>query len=225
MTELIVALDTGDAALAKEWVKKIGPRVGFYKVGMELFTSVGPAIVEWLKGNGKSVFLDLKYHDIPNSAAKAVAAAARWGVDLCTVHAAGGGEMLKACRENCGTLRLLAVTVLTSLNQGELEGLGVGRSLPQQVLALATLAYKSGMHGVVCAPPDLELLADLPQGFLRVTPGVRPAGAPLADQKRTMTPAAAARNGADYIVVGRPITAAPEQGAAAANILKELENR
>lgn len=225
MTELIVALDTGDAVLAKTWVEELGAEVDFYKVGMELFTSVGPTMVEWLKEKGKKVFLDLKYHDIPNSASKAVAAAARWGVDLCTVHAAGGMEMLKACRASCGSLKLVAVTVLTSLNQLDLEKTGVSKSLPQQVHALASLAYESGIHGVVCAPSDLELLADLPGAFFRVTPGVRPVGAPLADQKRTMTPGKAAENGANYIVVGRPITAAPEPGIAAAKIIKELEDR
>lgn len=223
MTKLIVALDTGHAVQAQSWVNELGPDVDFYKVGMELFTSAGPVIVEWLKEKGKRVFLDLKYHDIPNSAAKAVAAAARWGVDFCTIHAAGGKEMLSRCRENCGAVRLLAVTVLTSLSEGELAAMGYRRSLPQQVCALADLARECEIHGVVCAPPELELLTMLPKEFLRVTPGVRPQGTPLADQKRTMTPKAAAQNGADYIVVGRPITAAPVPALAAVKILKELE--
>ena len=223
MTELIVALDTPREEQARAWVDCLGTRVSFYKVGMELFTSAGPVMVSWLKGKGKKVFLDLKYHDIPNTAGRAVAAASRLGVDLCTIHAAGGTDMLRACRENCGETRLLAVTVLTSFNQAGLEKVGICRSLADQVKALATLALDTGIQGLVCAPADLKYLTSLPPGFLRVTPGIRPAGVAAGDQKRVMTPAEAARAGASYIVVGRPITAASDPAGAAEQICTELE--
>lgn len=221
MTELIVALDTPSGEQAKAWVERLGARVDFYKVGLELFTETGPAMIGWLKEHGKRVFLDLKFHDIPNTAGGAVAAAARWGVDLCTLHAAGGDEMLRTCRQRCGTMRLLAVTVLTSLGEEDLEAVGQ-RTLSRQVVGLAELAHRCGIHGVVCAPPDLTLLKALPSDFLRITPGIRPAGLPHGDQKRVMTPAQAAREGAGYIVVGRPILKAEDPVVAANNIIEEL---
>lgn len=223
MTELIVALDASDTSQAKSWVEQLGEKVGFYKVGLELFTSAGPGILGWLRERGKRVFLDLKFHDIPNTAAGAVAAANRWGVDLCTVHAAGGAEMLRACREVCGSVQLLAVTVLTSLDGAQLRQLGIRRSPAEQVAALAELALAGGCHGLVCAPTDLPALPPLPPGFLRVTPGIRPRGTKVADQKRVMTPAQAAAGGASHIVVGRPITGAPDPVAAAENIIGELK--
>lgn len=222
MTKLIVALDTEQAELAKAWVRRLGPGVTFYKVGMELFTVAGPSMVTWLKEQGKQVFLDLKYHDIPNTASRAVAAAARLGVDLCTIHAAGGEEMLRACREQCGSTRLLAVTVLTSIDEEQLSRVGVNRPLKEQVPALAKLALEAGIHGIICAPPDLGLVADLPRDFLRVTPGIRPAGSDAGDQKRIMTPAEAVQAGASHIVVGRPITQASDLFLAAQRILAEL---
>lgn len=221
MTELIVALDTHRQEEAKAWVKEL-KKVKFFKVGMELFTAAGPAMVSWLKEQGKKVFLDLKFHDIPNTAGRAVAAASRMGVDLCTIHAAGGPEMLKACREQCGETRLLAVTVLTSLDQDSLGHIGVNRPVAEQVAALAKLAFEAGIHGVVCAPTELPLLSQFPRDFLRVTPGIRPAGSAAGDQKRIMTPAEAARAGASHIVVGRPITQAQDPAAAAEKILAEL---
>jgi orotidine-5'-phosphate decarboxylase len=223
MTELIVALDTHLPEQAKAWVDSMGDRVGFYKVGMELFTGAGPTMLEWLKERGKKVFLDLKFHDIPNTAGRAVAAAARWGVDLCTIHAAGGIEMLRACKAMCGGTKLLAVTVLTSFDQEQLRAIGINRPVDEQVAILAESALKIGIDGVVCAPTDLPLLTAMPRDFLRVTPGIRPGGADVDDQKRIMTPAQAAKGGASHIVVGRPITAAPDPAAAADKILKELE--
>lgn len=223
MTQLIVALDTGETEQARAWVRALGEGVDFYKVGMELFTSAGPAMVEWLKGQGKKVFLDLKFHDIPNTAGRAVAAAARLGVDLCTIHASGGPEMLRACRETCGATKLLAVTVLTSIDQQALAAMGVERPVPEQVHALAEAALESGIHGIICAPTDLGHLADLPREFLRVTPGIRPAGSSAGDQKRIMTSARAATAGASHIVVGRPITQVSDPAQAAKEILCELE--
>ncbi|MTI96646.1 MAG: orotidine-5'-phosphate decarboxylase [Firmicutes bacterium] len=223
MTKLIVALDTHDAGVARSWVQKAGERVNFYKVGLELFSSAGPDFVRWLKNEGKHVFLDLKFHDIPNTASRAVAAARRLEVDLCTVHAAGGADMLRACQAEAGSVKLLAVTVLTSLTEERLQQVGVNRSLPVQVAELAQLAHSQGIAGVICAPPDLAQLQALPAEFLRVTPGIRPAGSDSGDQKRIMTPAQAVRAGASHIVVGRPITAAPDPVAAAEQILAELE--
>jgi orotidine-5'-phosphate decarboxylase len=223
MTQLIVALDTYKSEEAKLWVKQVGDRVGFYKVGMELFTTAGPDMIKWLKQLNKKVFLDLKFHDIPNTASKAVAAASRLGVDLCTIHAPGGPEMLRACRAVCGDTKLLAVTVLTSIDQDQLDSIGIVRTVAEQVKAMAALAYESGIHGVICAPTDLGELSDLPPEFLRVTPGIRPADSAAGDQKRIMTPREAAKGGASHIVVGRPITAAPDPVRASEKILAELE--
>lgn len=223
MSELIVALDTEQEEMAKVWVRRLGDQVNLYKVGLELFTIAGPAIIAWLKERKKRVFLDLKFHDIPNTAGRAVAAVARMGVDLCTIHAAGGREMLRACREQCGSTKLLAVTVLTSLDQEQLPGIGIHCALPDHVRSLAHLALAEDIHGVICAPTDLAGLADLPQDFLRVTPGIRPTGSTTGDQRRIMTPAQAAKGGANYIVVGRPITHAPDPARAAELILAELE--
>lgn len=223
MTELIVALDTHQPEQAKTWVKQLGDKVGFYKVGMELFTTVGPDFVRWLKDQNKKVFLDLKFHDIPNTASRAVAAASSLGVDLCTIHASGGPEMLRACREASGLTKLLAVTVLTSIDQVQLDSIGINRPVAIQVQAMADMAHSAGIHGIICAPTDLAKVTDLPWDFLRVTPGIRPAGSAAGDQKRIMTPADAARGGASHIVVGRPITAAPDPVSAAEAILTELE--
>lgn len=225
MTELIVALDTFDETQAKEWVKDLGTTVDFYKVGLELFTSAGPGMLDWLKGEGKRVFLDLKFHDIPNTARKAVAAARRMGADLCTIHAPGGREMLEACREEAGETKLLAVTVLTSLDNAALAEAGYGSSVHEQVQAMARLAHCAGIHGVICAPTDLASLAELPVSFLRVTPGIRPAGSDAHDQKRVMTPGMAREAGASHIVVGRPITGAKHPWMAAQAIRQELEAR
>lgn len=222
MTQLIVALDTHQSEEAKLWVKKLGDRVNFYKVGMELFTSAGPDMVKWLKQLNKKVFLDLKFHDIPNTAGRAVAAANALGVDLCTIHASGGPEMLLACRENCGESKLLAVTVLTSIDQGQLGSIGVTRTVADQVRAMAGLALETGIHGVICAATDLDQMTGFPSDFLRVTPGIRPPGSAPGDQKRVMTPSQAAQGGASHIVVGRPITAAPDLVRAAEKILSNL---
>lgn len=223
MTELIVALDTNDFQQAQDLVAELGPAVGFYKVGLELYTSAGPEVIRWLKGQEKKVFLDLKFHDIPNTAGRAVAVAAAMGVELCTVHAAGGAEMLAACNRQKGNTRLLAVSVLTSLGQRELEHIGIRRPLAEQVQATASLAWEAGIDGVICAPTDLKHLAGFPANMLRVTPGIRPEGSAVADQRRVMTPAEAARGGASHIVVGRPITEAARPAAAAAAIIRQLE--
>jgi orotidine-5'-phosphate decarboxylase len=226
---LIVALDAPDTEKTRALVHKLGESVSFYKVGKELFTAVGPSIVRELIADGKKVFLDLKFHDIPNTVAGAVNSAASLGVSLLTVHAAGGAKMLQAAAEAAAQSEsrptVLAVTVLTSLTAQELEQVGVKGSLEAQVLRLATLAINSGCGGIVASAQEaLRLRQALGAEFTLVTPGIRPAGSIAADQARVVTPDAAIRAGADYLVVGRPITAADDPAATAQSILQQIES-
>ncbi len=202
-----------------------------FKVGSELFTAAGPDLVTRIIGEGQRIFLDLKFHDIPNTAAGAVRAAARLGVHLLNVHAAGGAAMMKSALEAaCETsphMRLIAVTLLTSLGASDLSDLGLPRAPGEQVLRLAEMAAGAGLHGVVASPEEAALLrARFPRPFLLVTPGIRPdwqqAGSAGSDQKRVATPAAAIRAGADFIVVGRPITQAADPRAAALRVIEEI---
>jgi orotidine-5'-phosphate decarboxylase len=235
---LIAALDVRDRAAAFAMVAAVGDAAGFYKVGLELFMAEGPGLVREFAARGRRVMLDVKLHDIPTTVARAVARAADLGAELLTVHAAGGRAMLRAAVDaaggassNAGTgrgLRILAVTVLTSLDSAALAELGVFRGgdelVPAQVLALARLALESGCHGVVCSPEEAARVRALAaEPFLIVTPGVRPAGAEVHDQARVMTPAGARRAGADLIVCGRPIRDAFDPAAAARAIAAELE--
>jgi orotidine-5'-phosphate decarboxylase len=230
-SRLIVALDfpSAEAALALVDHLRAIP-VGMFKVGSELFTAAGPQLVREILGQRRQVFLDLKFHDIPNTVAGAVAAAASLGASLLTVHAPGGVQMMRAAagaaRAASPQTRVLAVTVLTSLARQELKRSGVSRSPQQQVLALAKMAREAGLDGVVASPQEVEALRRrFPKPFLLVTPGIRPTWAAAAgDQKRVATPSAALAAGADYIVVGRPITAAPDPAQAAARIVDELAN-
>lgn len=225
---LIVALDLPDAAQAQCIVTAVGNSAGIFKVGSQLFTAAGPQIVRQLVSAGKKVFLDLKFHDIPNTVHGAVTLAAQLGVSMLTVHASGGEQMLreavKAAQEADSRPMVLAVTVLTSMGDAELFQLGVhGRAL-DQVLRLASLAQACGCGGVVASPSEVkELRRELGSSFAIVTPGVRPAGAGQGDQKRISTPREAIANGASHIVVGRPIIEARDPGAAARAILKEIE--
>ena len=230
MAELIVALDvqTREEAVAK--VKAIGDPVGFYKIGLELFTAEGPDVVKAVKDLGKKVFLDLKFHDIPRTVERAVGSAGRLGVDLLTIHSVGGKAMIRAAADAARAFgangpKILAVTVLTSLDQADLADVGIaGRTPAEQVAAMARFATANGAHGLVCSPKEVEALsATLPKGTLFVTPGVRPAGADVGDQKRVATPADAVRDGATHLVVGRPILAAADPAAAARAILAEIE--
>lgn len=224
---LIVALDVKSSAAAARLVEQLGDAVSFYKVGAELFTLAGPDIVKKLKQSGKRVFLDLKFHDIPNTVARAVQAAVTLDVDLLTLHASGGGKMIRAAREAVAgsDTRLLAVTLLTSFGVDDTEqvwGKEIN-SLREEVNRLAQLAAETGAHGVVASPLEAEMLkrrhgAD----FLVVTPGIRPAGAERADQVRTATPAEALRAGADYLVIGRPVTEAADPRAVVAQMQEEL---
>ena len=229
MAELIVALDVDNRAEAVERVKSIGDAVGFYKIGLELFTAEGPDVVKAVKDLGKRVFLDLKLHDIPRTVERAVKAGGSLGVDLMTIHSVGGKAMIKAAADAAAEFgsnapRILAVTVLTSLDQSDLEDVGIaGRTPAMQVSAMARFAVENGAHGLVCSPKEVgSLSASLKAGTLFITPGVRPAGAAVGDQKRVATPADAVRDGATHLVVGRPILAAEDPVATAIAIRQEM---
>ncbi len=229
MAELIVALDVSSTAEVEETVDRLGDAVGFYKIGLELFSAEGPDAVRAVKRRGKKVFLDLKLHDIPRTVERAVLAGAALGVDLMTIHAAGGRAMIRAAADaaaSCGAdaPQILAVTVLTSLDRSDLDDLGVARTPAQQVEALGRLALENGADGIVCSPVEVaRMRAVLGEGALLCTPGVRPAGADAGDQKRIATPAAAVADGSTHLVVGRPILQAADPRAAALAITAEME--
>jgi orotidine-5'-phosphate decarboxylase len=224
---LIVALDVPDADSAIRLVHQLGDTCSWFKVGLELYIAAGPAIVEQIAASGKSVFLDLKLHDIPNTVAGAVRSAAKLGARMLTLHASGGPAMLSAAKNEIAGLtnppELLAVTVLTSMDAGQLHATGVGRLPSSQVELLAKMGMEAGIHGFVCSPQEVAQLRLLTgtQGVL-VIPGIRPAGSAIGDQKRIAGPAEALRLGASYLVVGRPITQAPNPAEAATTILKEM---
>ena len=229
MAELIVALDVNSRQEAVEKVKAIGDSVGFYKIGLELFTAEGPDVVKAVKDLGKRIFLDLKFHDIPRTVERAVKSGAKLGVDLMTIHSVGGKAMIKAAADAAAEFgpngpKILAVTVLTSLDQTDLADVGiVGRTPAEQVVAMAKFATENGAHGLVCSPKEVGALSKmLKAGTLFITPGVRPAGAAVGDQKRVATPAEAVRDGATHLVVGRPILAAEDPVAAAKAIRAEM---
>jgi len=227
---LIVALDYAKAPEALELVRRLhGVPVGMFKIGSELFTAAGPGLVSQIRQEGHDLFLDLKFHDIPNTVAGAVRAAARLGVGLLNVHASGGLAMmraaLEAAREAAPAMRVIAVTVLTSLGARDLERMGISAEPRDQVLRLAEMAAEAGLDGVVASAEEAALLRQrFPRPFLIVTPGIRPAGPGMAaaDQKRVATPAAALGAGADFLVVGRPITRAADPRQAALRLLEEL---
>ena len=230
---LIVALDVPDAASAVRLVGQLENHCQWFKVGLELFVSAGPAVIEPLVERVHSVFLDLKLFDIPNTVASAVRSAAALGVKMLTLHAAGGPAMLAAARAALDEIaardgveklpELLAVTVLTSMDQAQVNAVGLTRSPAEQVELLARMGLDAGIRGFVCSPQEVAGLRALtgPTGVL-VIPGIRPAGAAVGDQKRIATPADALRQGASYLVVGRPITQAPDPAEAAEAILKEM---
>jgi orotidine-5'-phosphate decarboxylase len=225
---VIVALDYNNATDALAMADQLDPALCRVKVGKELFTAAGPQLVKELVARGFQVFLDLKFHDIPNTVASAVKAAADLGVWMVNVHASGGARMMNAAAEAlraCGDQRplLIGVTVLTSTAPEELAEIGVQRPLEQQVLALAGLAQNSGLDGVVCSAREAQSLRRAcGRNFALVTPGIRPAGAATDDQRRIVTPAQALAWGADYLVIGRPITAAGDPPAALREILREI---
>ncbi len=224
---LIVALDVSTAAAAQKIVAAVGDSALTYKVGMQLFTAEGPQVVRDLVASGRQVFLDLKYHDIPTTVGAAVAEAAKLGVSMLTVHATGGGKMLRAAVDAAKAragLMVLGVTVLTSLDAADLEKNGVQGSVEESVVRLATVALASGCQGIVASAREAaRLRTELGDKFAVVTPGVRPAGSNVGDQVRVVTPAKAIAAGASHIVVGRPITEAADPAAEARAILAQIK--
>ena len=224
--KLIVALDVSSAAAAQKIVAAVGDSAFTYKVGMQLYTAEGPQIVRDLVASGRRVFLDLKYHDIPNTVGAAVSEAAKLGVSMLTVHASGGDRMLRAAADAAKArpnLMVLAVTVLTSLGDSDLEKIGARGTVEDTVVRLASIALSNGCQGVVASAWEASnLRTELGEKFTIVTPGVRPAGSHVADQVRVVTPAEAIASGASYIVVGRPITEAADPAAEARAILSQI---
>lgn len=224
---IVVALDVSTATELRELVKQIPNTHCRVKIGKELFTSIGPLAIEICHDAGLEVFLDLKFHDIPNTCAKAVRAAARWGVWMTNVHCSGGTDMMRAAREilegEAHRPLLIGVTVLTSMSGSDLQELGVSRDLESQVDHLAGLANASGLDGVVCSAQETQRLRQsLGTDFCLVTPGIRPSWAAADDQTRILTPKDAIANGSDYLVIGRPITASDHPETAIARIVEEL---
>jgi len=228
-SKIIVALDFADAAPALALVARLDPALCRLKVGKELFTVAGPELVRVLVARGFEVFLDLKFHDIPNTVAAACRAAAGLGVWMLNVHASGGRRMMTAAQQALAEMpqrpRLIAVTVLTSMSAEDLIEVGVSDAPADQVLRLARLSQACKLDGVVCSAQEAAMLrADLGEDFRLVTPGIRPAGAEMGDQRRVMTPAAALRAGATDLVIGRPITAADDPLAALKQIQSDIQN-
>ena len=228
MPELIIALDVASRARALAMVDRLGEEVDFYKVGLELYTRSGPGLVRELSRRKKRVFLDLKLHDIPNTVTGAVRAAADLGVELLTVHIAGGGKMMEvAALAAEGQVALLGVTLLTSLSPSDVEDIWGHpiSSLREQVVRLATLSHESGLDGVVASPQEAQALRRrLGKEFLVVTPGIRLPGADVDDQARVATPAQAASAGASHLVIGRVVTAAADPAAALEKVRRSLES-
>ena len=230
---IIVALDVPKAEAALNLVEQLAPVVGAFKVGKELFVSAGPDMVRRIRATGASVFLDLKFHDITHTVAKAVAAAVQLDVQMLTIHTSGGSEMMsaaeRAAQETAKKFRrtpplVLGVTILTSLDSNELAEIGMIPNVGHQVERLASLAAKAGLRGLVCSPLEISGLRQiLPANIQLATPGIRPVGANQDDQKRTLSPKEAMAAGANWLVIGRPIYAADNPRAAAENILASLK--
>ncbi len=225
-SRLIVALDVPNASAARQTVERLGSTVNLFKVGLELFSGEGPAIVRDLSNSGREVFLDLKLHDIPHTVGRAVDQLAPLGATMLTVHAGGGGKMLRAAVEAAkGRVAIVAVTALTSMSDEDLHEVGVPACVADHVVRLALLAREAGCQGVVASPREIAVLRKSVGNELRiVTPGIRPSGAAKNDQERTATPGEAVRAGADYLVIGRPITQADDPAAAAAAIVQEMDH-
>ena len=229
---IIAALDVSTAEQALKLAEQIAPAIGAFKIGKELFVSAGPDIVKKIRATGASVFLDLKFHDIPNTVAKAVAAATKLDVQMLTVHTSGGGEMMRAAEKSAHDAAkslgltaplVLGVTVLTSSNNETLAEIGCETDTEKQVLRLAQLAVKSGLRGLVCSPLEIVTLRKiLPPHIQLVTPGIRTGAEKTDDQKRTLSPREAIQAGANWLVIGRPIYAAENPRAAAEKILESI---
>ncbi len=232
--QIIVALDVPTREEALSIVEELGAKVGAYKIGMQLYNACGPEILQAVKERNGRVFLDLKFHDIPNTVASAARVAANLDVFMFNVHASGGSAMMKAAAKALqeeaakqGKKRplLIAVTVLTSMSEEELQDeIGVSRAMAEQVAALAKLTKESGLDGVVASPREIKIIREVcGEDFLIVTPGIRPADAAADDQKRIKTPRDAVGDGADYLVIGRPITQAANRSAAVEAIVADME--
>ncbi|MDD5483869.1 MAG: orotidine-5'-phosphate decarboxylase [Kiritimatiellae bacterium] len=227
-TELIVALDRPSCREAISILAQLPLQIQWFKIGLELFTAEGPAALALLKEKQKNVFLDLKLHDIPNTVARAVRSAASHGASLLTAHTLGGESMLKAAVNAAGEMgtkapKIIGVTILTSHSQADINSIGIREKISDQVLRLAELALKSGAAGLVASVNEAQRLRQkFGHDFILVTPGIRPAGAEIGDQKRVATPGTAIKAGADFLVVGRPILEAKDPSAAAAAILEEI---
>ncbi|MDD6218084.1 MAG: orotidine-5'-phosphate decarboxylase [Selenomonadaceae bacterium] len=231
---LIAALDFHTIEDVEKLVETLGDSVSYYKVGMELFYSAGPQVITYLKRQNKNIFLDLKLHDIPNTVAEGLCSLMGLGADIVNVHASGGFTMMKTAAERLHAAaetrgvrcpKIIAVTILTSINEDDWKGLGMQCEIREQVVRLAKLAKEAGLDGVVASPQEAAAIRKAcGTDFLIITPGVRPAGAAINDQSRIATPAAALKNGATHLVVGRPIRAANDPRAAAEAIIKEMES-
>lgn len=228
--KIIFAMDVKEFSDVQLWAELLSRHVGMFKVGKQLYTACGPAAVRMIQKCGGEIFLDLKYHDIPNTVAMATLEAANLGVKLCDLHAMGGYEMMNTTMETLDKNfsaaerpKVLAITVLTSSNEETLRGVGINLSVPEMVVKLAKLAQSAGVDGVVASPQEVGLIREAcGKDFLVVTPGIRPAFAAANDQKRIMTPAEAVKAGSDYMVIGRPIAAAESPVSAAEAIVDEI---
>jgi orotidine-5'-phosphate decarboxylase len=223
--KIIVALDLPSVDSARNMIKTLGKAVSWYKIGLQLFALGGPTFVQEVKASGAKIFLDLKFHDIPNTVRSAVEAACALGVDMLTIHLSGGSEMCQAAVKGRGSdaTLILGVTVLTSQTEATFSEIGVNRSMTEQVIALARLAKATGITGLIASPLELEpLRREIGKSLVIVTPGVRPTWSEAGDQKRFTTPADAINLGADYLVIGRPITGAADPKAAFSRIASEL---
>lgn len=222
---IFIALDFPTAAEAMELVKNLGDEATSYKVGLQLFCSEGGAIVKELAEMGKNVFLDLKFHDIPNTVAGAIKSVSQLGANVMNIHCSGGMEMMikaKEAADECGGLTVIGVTVLTSLDDQNLKEMGYAHTAEGQVLLFARQAKEAGLSGIVCSPKEIEAIrAEVGEDFLLITPGIRPAWAAKGDQKRITTPGDALARGASALVIGRPITAAADPVEAMKKILSE----
>lgn len=223
--KIIVALDAPNTSAALTLADSLSGAVTWVKVGLQLFTAEGPSIVQAMKDRGFKVFLDLKFHDIPNTAREAVHSAVSLGAEMTTIHLSGGRKMVReavAASENSNLL-VLGVTVLTSFDEAELHGIGIQRTPAEQVAHLVGMGTEVGLRGVVCSPHEISILREsFGSDLTIVTPGVRPAGSSTDDQSRVMTPADALKAGASYLVIGRPITGASSPGDAARRIIEEI---
>jgi orotidine-5'-phosphate decarboxylase len=223
--KIIVALDVPNLASAVSLVEELGERISWVKIGLQLFTAEGPPIVHAMKTRGLNIFLDLKFHDIPHTAHEAVRSAVVLGAGMATIHLSGGSQMVQSAVEasNRSSLLILGVTVLTSLGDDQLNEIGVGRTVEEQVVELVALGRRCGLRGVVCSPLEIAALrSKFGHSLTIVTPGVRPSDSRTDDQRRVMTPADAIRAGADFLVIGRPITSAASPRQAAARIADEI---